>query len=147
VQGAQYVLGGSAAGLQNVTGLTTGALVTGAQYAFEAVIGSQITAGTQGIQWAVQCSVAGATINAQVWGSQGAQGIANYVMHQIITTQGAQGFQTNLVAGVGECWIRGIAIMPGSGSPTLGIQAKGVQSATTNGAVRAGSYLKIRRVS
>ena len=80
-------------------------------------------------------------------GTQGAQSAAeaNSAMW-LIQTQGVQGYQVNEVAGVGFATITGILITPSSGSPVLGIQAKGVQSGGL-GWILGNSFLKVVRIA
>jgi hypothetical protein len=96
----------------------------------------------------VQCSVAGATLEAWFEGSQGALGTGGKTVDNgRLTAQGTQGVQTCQVAGDGYVLIKGIMVTPGSGSPTIGIQAKGVQVGSSNVAIRANSYLRVTRIS
>ena len=62
------------------------------------------------------------------------------------TGQGVQGPQMNEVAGLGLAEIKGIVITPATGSPIIGIQAKGVQSGALAW-IKANSYLQVIRVS
>jgi hypothetical protein len=125
----------------NITGLTTGALLTGTTYAFKASIGQQCT-GTQGVQWAVQCSVAGGTLEAQVLGNQTTSA---YKAHRL-TTQGVQGAVIGNISGDNQIMIEGILVTPGSGSPTIGLQAKGIQASQVV-YIRANSFLRVEKTS
>lgn len=126
----------------NITGLTTGALATSTTYAIEAVISENAALGTQGSQWAVQCSVAGATVEARVVGPQSTTADKSYR----ITAQGAQSTAIGNIAGDNMIRISGIVITPGSGSPTIGIQAKGVQASQAH-YIRANSLLRVEKTS
>jgi hypothetical protein len=146
IQGAQWSLT-QASGLQNVPGFTTSVLTNNATYEWEAVIGSQKTAGSQGIQWCPQCNVAGGSVAGIARGSQGAQGATSApVNHWLITTLGLQGHQNNMAAGLGEMFMKGIFIAPSTGSPQFMIQCKCLQSSQT-AYVKPNSYLKIQRIS
>lgn len=127
----------------NITGLTSPTLANSTSYEVEELIGCQVSAGTQGIQWAVQCSVAGATMMCQYEGSQGTiGGSAGSVNGGLLTSQGVQGYHTCCVAGQGWVKINGIVTAPSSGSATIGIQAKGNQSSATP-AILANSFLRL----
>lgn len=148
VQGTQFSLGGSGTGIQNVTGLQTGTLANSGTYEIDAVMGTQVTAGTQGIQFAVQCAVASATVAAMMIGSQAAlstTGTAGVTLGNF-TAQAVQGPQVNEVVGLGVCRITGIVVTPATGSPVIGIQAKGVQSGAL-GWIKGDSYLRVTRIS
>jgi hypothetical protein len=125
----------------NITGLTSGALSTSTTYAFDAVIGLQVT-GTQGVQFAVQCSVAGGTLEAQCKGNQ----TSTAIMAHRLSAQGTQGPVTGRISGDNVIRISGILVTPGSGSPTIGIQAKGAQASQTP-YIRANSYLRVEKTS
>jgi hypothetical protein len=144
IQGNQQTL--TAQTVTNIGALITPALVNSGVYHFRAIVGVQMAAGTQGCQFAPQCSVAGATVWGMGSGSQGAQGVANYRNHWQITTQGQQGPQAGMVAGLGEEVLEGIMTMPASGSPQLMIQCKGVQ-ASVAGYIKPSSFMYVTRVS
>jgi hypothetical protein len=83
----------------------------------------QPAAGTQGVQMGIQCSVGGATVEGSVKGPQTATALKSY-------RQAAQGvgiLPTQNVAGAQSVVLTGIIITP-AGSPTIGVQAKGVQA-------------------
>jgi hypothetical protein len=97
---------------------------TSTTYHYYAVIGMQPAAGTQGVQMGVQCSVAGATVEGIVVGPQTTVTVNSYRQ----TAQGNGTLPTQRVAGAQSVILSGIIITPGTGSPTIGVQAKGVQA-------------------
>jgi hypothetical protein len=128
---------------QTVTDCFTGKSVsTGTQWQVEALLPLQPAAGTQGIQIGVQCSVAGATVEAVVVGPQTTAADKSY-------RQSAQGNGTlpiQNVAGLQTVRVFGVITVPGSGSPVINIQGKGVQ-ASQSWTLKAGAYLKITKTS
>ena len=147
LQGNQYSLGGSATGVQNVPGLQTGTLVNGAQYIVSAQIGTQCAVGTQGLQFALQCSVASATVSGSALGNQAAAvGGAAVLADQTISAQGVQGPVSTMFTGLGWYEVNAFVLTPGTGSPYIGIQAKGVQSGG-NTWVKANSYMSVIRIA
>lgn len=137
IQGAQQNL--SAQTLTNIVGLTSGALVNAGVYDFEFVVGHQAAAGVQGAQFAVQSSTGAGTLEAQLWGTQ--TGVIN--VNKRMNVVG--GIQTaGLQAGDNSIWITGVYVA--SGTPTLGLQVKGVQASQAH-AIRANSMMKITRIS
>ena len=137
VQGTQHAISTAFA---NVTGLQVNSLTPSATYEVEAIIGCQSSA-TTGLQFALQCSTASATVAASLIGTQ----TAAVTRNERISAQGAQGPAVMLVAGTGVVQIKGIVITAAGGSPSIGIQAKKVTSGT--GAVFAQSYFKVTRIA
>jgi len=132
--------------------LTTGTLALTATYEVEAILGTQCAVGTQGLQVGIQCSVAGATVACMFFGDQGAlssaAGSAAGASIQRLDTQGNMGpnFNQASAGAKGVARVSGIVITPGSGSPTIGIQAKGIQAGALAW-ILANSYLKVVRIA
>jgi hypothetical protein len=137
VQGSQHAISTAFA---NVTGCQVDGLATSATYEVEAHLGCQ-SSSTAGVQFALQCSEASATVNAFAIGTQ----TQTITRNQRISAQGVQTPAYILVNGDGNMLIKGVVITPASGSPAIGIQAKKVTSGT--GAVYANSYLKVTRIA
>jgi hypothetical protein len=123
----------------DVTGLQQ-ALVNNATYEYFARLGVQSDT-TAGLQYAVQCTVAGATIEGHIVGTQSLP-----VTRSIRTlAQGALSANMLIISGDGYVEMVGIITAPATGSPYLTIQAKKVTSG--NGAVYPNSYTKLTRIS
>jgi hypothetical protein len=137
VQGSQHAISTVFA---DVTGLSVSSLATSATYEYLAEMGVQ-SSSTAGVQYCIQCSVAGATLEGQIRGFQ----TAIIYRSERQTTQGAQGSAFTLINGNGVITLTGILITPGSGSPSIGVQAKKVTSGT--GAVYANSFLRVTRIA
>jgi collagen type I alpha len=120
VQGSQIVLSA-----QTVTNIFAEISVpVNSQWEYAAVIGLQPAAGTQGAQVGIQCSVAGAIVEGVVRGPQTTTSSKAY-------RQAAQGNGTlpiQNVAGVQSVELAGFIQAPSTGSPTIGVQVKGVQA-------------------
>jgi hypothetical protein len=110
-------------------------------YEYYAVIGMQAAAGTQGVQMGVQCSVAGATVEGVVMGPQTTA--ANKSYRQVAQGNGTLPIQN--IAGAQSVVLSGIITTP-AGSPTIGIQAKGVQASQAWYA-KANCYLKLTKTA
>ena len=122
----------------NITGLTTGALVNGAQYEVNAVISCQIQGGTQGMQWAIQSSTGAGTFEGQLWSVQTSSADSAKRMSVV------GGIQIGAMqAGDNAVEINGIYVS--SGTPTLTVQCKGIQASMKN-SIRPLSYMKITRI-
>lgn len=130
------------AAAQTVVDIFAGISVSGStQYEYYAVIGAQPNAGTQGAQFGIQCSIGGATVMGVVHGPQTTTGDRSYM-------QTAQGNGTNpvqCVAGIQAVVLSGIITTP-AGSPTLGVQMKGVQASQVWWA-KANSYIVLTKTS
>jgi hypothetical protein len=138
VQGSQVTCAA-----QTITNIFAGISVpTGSQWAYWAVIGMQPAAGTQGVQMGIQCSVAGATVEGCVVGPQTTTAMASYRQ----TAQGSGTLPTQRVAGAQCVRLEGFIQAPGSGSPTIGVQAKGVQASQAWYA-KANCFLSLTRIA
>jgi hypothetical protein len=130
------------AAAQTVTNVFTGLTVpTGSQWEYQAVLIAHPAAGTQGAQFGVQCSVGGATVFGRVVGAQTTTGDASYAQ----TAQGSGTLPIQRVAGSQTVELKGIITVPGSGSPVIGVQIKGVQASQAWGVDQG--YLKITKTS
>jgi hypothetical protein len=110
---------------QTVTDIFDGISVSpNTTYEYYAVVGMQPAAGTQGVQMGVQCSVAGAVVEGVVHGPQTTTANKSYRQ----TAQGSGTLAIQNVAGAQSVVLSGIIITPSSGSPVIGVQAKGVQA-------------------
>ena len=140
VQGAQYNIPTS---LTNIPGLTTGTLAAGSQYDVEAIINAYVSAGSQGIQWAVASSGTSPTVRGLLIGTQGTQaGTSTSMEMQQLTASGAQGYQTCCASGAQGALLIRARINVGTGSPVISIQGKSNQSGAY-GWVQANSYMKV----
>jgi hypothetical protein len=137
VQGTQHAISTAFA---NVTGLQVNSLAPSATYEIEAQMGCQSSA-TSGLQFALQCSTASATVAAGLFGTQ----TVAITRNQRISAQGAQSAAVMLLAGDGVVQIKGIVVTAAGGSPSIGIQAKKVTSGS--GAIYANSYFKVTRIA
>jgi len=117
-------------------------MTAGATYEYFGIIALQPSAGVQGVQIGVQCSIAAATVAGIVQGPQIAAGPDSSYYQ---TAQGNGVLPTQRTAGAQCVEIAGIIIAP-AGSPTIGVQAKGVQ-ASQRWFAKANSYLKITKTS
>lgn len=139
IQGTQHPIDTN---LANIGGVQVNGLAASATYEYEARLGVQSST-TAGIQYCLQCSVAGGTMEGQIFGFQIASG-SQGMRGERQTTQGAQSSPFTLVNGTGVLTLCGIFITPGSAC-ALGVQAKKVTSGT--GAVFANSFLRVTRIS
>jgi hypothetical protein len=110
-------------------------------YEYYAVIGMQPAAGTQGVQMGIQCNTAAATVEGTVRGPQTNTALKSYRQ----TAQGVGTLPTQNVAGAQSVVLSGIIITP-AGSPTIGVQAKGVQASQAWYA-KANCYLRLTKTS
>lgn len=138
VQGSQVTCAA-----QTVTNIFTAITVaTGSQYEYLAVIGLQPAAGTQGAQVGIQCSVAGATVEGRVDGPQTTTATKSYRQ----TAQGVGTLPIQNVAGAQTVVLHGLITAPGSGTPGIGVQVKGVQASQAWYA-KANCFLKLTKTS
>lgn len=72
----------------------------------------------------IQCSVAGATVGGKVIGPQTTTAEASYRQ----TAQGVGTLPIQRVAGAQSVILSGFIQAPATGSPSIGVQAKGVQA-------------------
>ena len=129
---------------QTVTNIFAGcAAAISTTYEYWAQISCVPALGTQGAQFGVQCSVAGATVEGNIFGFQTAAAM-------LCSRQSSQGITTttpfNRVAGTQGVSLTGIIITPGSGSPVIGVQIKGVQ-ASQAWYVKPNSFITIVKTS
>jgi hypothetical protein len=110
-------------------------------YEYYSVIGMQPASGTQGVQMGIQCSVSGATVEGKVLGPQTTTAETSYRQ----TAQGNGTIPIQRVAGAQSVTLSGIIVTP-SGSPTVGVQAKGVQASVAWYA-KANCYLVLTKTS
>jgi len=129
---------------QTVTDIFAGcAAAISTTYEYWAQISCVPALGVQGAQFGVQCSVAGATVEGNIMGFQVADRMK-------CSRQSSQGLTNttpfNMVAGTQGVSLTGIIITPGSGSPVIGVQIKGVQ-ASQAWYVKANSFITIVKTS
>jgi hypothetical protein len=115
---------------------------TSTTWQYEAIIGLQPNAGTQGVQVGIQCSVAGATVEGKVIGPQTTTAEKSFRQ----TAQGTPTLPIQNVAGAQSVMLVGIITAPGSGSPAIGVQIKGVQASQAWYA-KANCFLKLTKTS
>jgi hypothetical protein len=139
VQGTQLTL--AATTFSNITGCQSGLLPASSTWAIEGAVGTQAAAGTQGQQFAIQCSVAGAVLNASYNGVQ----TSTTTKIVSITAQGAQGAQVGANTGITYTYFAGHIALPAT-TAWVGLQCKGLQ-ATTAQYVKVGSWLKLTRLT
>lgn len=127
---------------QTITNIFTPiAVAPSTTYQYEAVIGLQAAAGTQGCQVGIQCSVAGATVEGVVSGPQTTAADKSY--RQVAQGNGILPIQN--IAGAQSVRLSGIIITP-AGSPSIGVQVKGVQASQAWYA-KANCYLKLTKTT
>ena len=129
---------------QTVTDIFAGcAAAISTTYEYWAQISCVPALGVQGAQFGVQCSVAGATVEGNIMGFLVADRMK-------CSRQSSQGLTNttpfNMVAGTQGVSLTGIIITPGSGSPVIGVQIKGVQ-ASQAWYVKANSFITIVKTS
>jgi hypothetical protein len=76
------------------------------------------------------------------FGPQGIQGGSTNISSNWQTAQGVMGAQTNTAIGISWYEMRGLVTTPSTGSPVIGVQAKGVQASCPS-AILANSFLKV----
>jgi len=122
-------------------------MATSGVYEFDALIGWQAGAGTQGIQFGIQSTVTGATVQGRLMGQQVNQAINAATTSARIIATGTQGFQSGIIASsIGSTELKGIIRLAGSGSPQIAIQCRALQS-SVSAYIRPDSYIKITRIS
>jgi hypothetical protein len=90
----------------------------------------------------VQCSVAGATIEGVVHGPQTTTADKSYRQ----TAQGSGTLPIQNIAGAQSVVLSGIITTPGSGSPVVGVQIKGVQ-ASQNWFTKPNAFISLTKTS
>jgi hypothetical protein len=99
--------------------------------------------GVQGAQFGIQCSVAGATVEGTILGYQ-------TVNAAKLIRQNAQGVVAatpiQMTAGAQSVILTGLIITPGSGSPVIGVQIKGVQ-ASQAWYTKANAFIKVMKTA
>jgi hypothetical protein len=116
-------------------------LAGGAQYYFEAGLGTQQSTGTQGIQAGIQYTVAsGSVIESQCEGTQAQFGTVTTRVEAFATA----GNLMNIYVGSGIVRFTGIIITGSSGGGTLTVQAKNITPSV--GQVQANSFLEVIRI-
>ena len=129
-------------GIQTVTNVFTPiALNPSTTYQYDAVLQMQPGAGTQGVQMGVQCSVGGATVMGVVRGPQTVNADKSYSQN----AQGVVALPIQNVAGAQMVSLSGVIVTP-AGSPSVGVQARGVQ-ASQHWYANANSYLRLMKTS
>ncbi len=117
-------------------------LAAGAQYYFEAGLGTQQSTGTQGIQCGIQYTVSsGSSIESECVGTQAQFGAVTTRVDAFATA----GNLMNIYVGTGTVNFTGIIVTGGSGPGTLTVQAKNITPSV--GLIRANSYLEVIRIS
>jgi hypothetical protein len=130
--------------LVDITGLTTGTLIAGATYQFEAVLQVVTTADTTGIKFGVHCTSAPTLIDAIYVGATTTS--ANL---QTMATTGTNGDAVATTAFLttastdGAIYIKGMVVL--NAAAVFSIQHLKVTSGTST--VKVGSSLRIRQVN
>lgn len=126
--------------LTNITGLSV-ALVANGVYEFEAVLMTQVTNVTTGIQYGVNFSAAGASVVAQITGAFTSTASKT---ERISSLNSATSAYMTTGNGTGGILIKGILTV-GANAGNLTIQHLKVTSGTST--VLIGSFLKVTRIS